>query len=564
VDVSRAYFNARTNPEDKPCYVNLPDEDCDSSTQCGLLLRHMYGTRPAADGWQEEYSTMLIQDLGFEQGTSSPNIFFHRQYGIVCSVHGDDFTSSGPKPSLDWLEDAIGRRYEITIGPRLGPGDKDGKEATVLNRIVRWCGDSQGQWLEYEADPRQAERLIGDCGLEGAKPVATPGVRSTTEELERDKPLEPRLHTAFRGAAARGNYLSVDRLDCHYACKEVCRWMAHPSEASWTALKRLGRYLAGLPRLVYTYREQEVEWLDAYTDTDWAGCPRTRKSTNGGCLLLGTHTIKHWSSTQAGISLSSGEAEFNGVVRGAGQALGYQSLLKDLGVELPIRLWTDSSAAIGICSRQGLGKVRHLDTYTLWVQQAVRSGRINLKKVRGDSNPADLFTKHSLTRDKLMQLTKLFDCHFRDGRAASAPMLRRGKTSGVKIAEADSQGEICAIADANQWASGILDPEGEHDDAKTEPCMPHSQHSAELIDKLYPSLKVPEELDLDDAHLDAWDLVYQRGLREAQTISEDMHVLGRMKYMRSRETQGGRSEVKLHGSSEEYGQHTPGCRVAVA
>ena len=89
---------------------------------------------------------MLIQDLGFEQGTSSPNIFFHRQYGIVCSVHGDDFTSSGPK------EDAIGRRYEITIGARLGPGDKDGKEATVLNRIARWCGDSQGQWLEYEAD----------------------------------------------------------------------------------------------------------------------------------------------------------------------------------------------------------------------------------------------------------------------------------------------------------------------------------------------------------------------------------------------------------------------------
>ncbi len=183
----------------------------------------------------------------------------------------------------------------------MGPGERDGKEATVLNRIVRWCHDDQGQWLEYEADPRQVERLVADCGLEGAKPVATPGVRTRTEDLDRDKPLEQRLHTAFRGSAARGNYLSVDRLDRHYACNEVRRWMAHPSEASWAALKRLGRYLAGLPRLVYMYREQEVDWLDAYTDTDWAGCPRTRKSTNGGCLLLGAHTIKHWSSTQAGI-----------------------------------------------------------------------------------------------------------------------------------------------------------------------------------------------------------------------------------------------------------------------
>ena len=248
--------------------------------------------------------------------------------------------------------------------------------------------------------------------------------------------------------------------------------MAHPSQASWSALKRLGRYLSGLPRLVYAYREQTVEWLDTYTDTDWAGCPRTRKSTNGGCLLLGSHTIKHGSSTQSGISLSSGEAEFNGVVRGAGQALGYQSLLRDLGVELPIRLWTDSSAAIGICSRQGLGKVRHLDTYTLWIQQAVRTGRVAIKKVHGEANPADIFTKHSLTRDRLRKLTELFDCHYRDGRAATAPLLRKSKTTSVKIAEADlPQGEILKVSDANEWAEDVLDPDREP--ASSEPCLPH-------------------------------------------------------------------------------------------
>ena len=477
---------------------------------------------------------MLIQDLGFSQGTSSPNIFYHEGRGITCSVHGDDFTSSGPKQSLDWLEAAIAERYEITVGPRLGPGPKDGKEATVLNRIVRWCSDNNGQWLEYEADPRQVERLISDCGLEGAKAVATPGTRPSTDELEKDTPLESRLHTAFRGAAARGNYLSVDRLDCHFACKEVCRWMAHPTMLSWSALKRLGRYLAGLPRLVYVYREQTVEWLDTYTDTDWAGCPRTRKSTNGGCLLLGSHTIKHWSSTQTGISLSSGEAEFNGVVRGAGQALGYQSLLKDLGVDIPVRLWTDSSAAIGICSRQGLGKVRHLDTYTLWVQQAVRNGRIHLKKVKGEANPADVFTKHSLTRDRLRGLTELFDCYFRDGRAETAPLLRRSTTTGSKISEADGAGDVMAVCDANQWPEGILDPESEQ--AAEQPCMPHLLYGERDIDARYPSLSAPAQLDVDDAQNDAWDCIYQRGLREAQDIVADMRSYGRMKYARQRPT----------------------------
>ena len=84
-------------------------------------------------------------------------------------------------------------------------------------------------------------------------------------------------------------------------------------------------------------------------------------------------------------------------------------MLKDLGVSAPLRVWTDSSAALGICSRQGLGKLRHLDTHTLWVQQAVRSRRLELKKVLGEENPADLFTKHSISKDRLEKLVELYD-----------------------------------------------------------------------------------------------------------------------------------------------------------
>ena len=359
IDVARAYFNAKIDPEAEPTFVDLPPEDADHESQCGELLRHMYGTRMAADGWQEEYSTLLIR-LGFRQGSSCPNVFHHDSKKIACSVHGDDFTSSGPKPALDWFEESVGKEYEITIGPRLGPGWKDAKEARSLNRVIRWCDDR----IEYEADPRQVERLVAECGLTGAKAMATPGVKPTFTELENGEELEMKLHTAFRSAAARSNYLSADRIDCQFACKEVCRWMSKPAAHSWKALKRLCRFLNGMLRLVYVYRRQAVTCVDVYTDTDWAGCPKTRKSTSGGVVMLGSHTIKHWSSTQSSVALSSGEAEFNGVVRGAGQGLGYKALLQDLGVDVPLRLWTDSSAAIGICSRQGLGKLRHLDTHT--------------------------------------------------------------------------------------------------------------------------------------------------------------------------------------------------------
>ena len=73
--------------------------------------------------------------------------------------------------------------------------------------------------------------------------------------------------------------------------------------------------------------------------------------------MIGTHLLKCWSSTQAGVALSSGEAEFYGAVHGASAGLGMEALYTDVGYKLPLRLWTDSSAAVGICRWQGLGKL---------------------------------------------------------------------------------------------------------------------------------------------------------------------------------------------------------------
>ena len=532
MDISRAYFNAKVD-DGTHTYVQLPPEDSDHGVLCAKLLRHMYGTRAAADGWQEEYSSTLVSRLGFIQGVSSPCLFRHAEREIFITVHGDDFTSVGAKEDIDWFEESMKELYELTTQPRMGPAPEDAKEGLVLNRVLRWTDAG----LEYEADPRQAEKLIGECGLTGSNTAATPGVRVSFDEVEKDEALEERLHTAFRASAARANYLAADRIDCQFAAKEVCRWMATPSRQSWLALKRLCRYLVGLPRLVYRYQWQSIEAINVYTDTDWAGCPRTRKSTSGGCVLAGTHTIKTWSSTQSSVSLSSGEAEFYGVVRGAGMGLGYQSLLKDLGHDLPVRVWTDSSASIGICTRQGLGKLRHIDTHTLWVQQAVRSGRVDLRKVAGEANPADLFTKHSLSRDRLMNLTALFDCEFRGGRAESAPQTRTAASAKTTMAEASSLASVEPTGGSGEGPGGsgevgvselgIAKAEGEHP-----LCMPHNVYSREEMDRLHPSFIAPPAVDADDPHDDAHEALLHEGYRLAGEIAREASVQGRRRQMR--------------------------------
>ena len=313
------------------------------------------------------------------------------------------------------------KKYELTESGRLGPSKDDDKEVKILNRIARWTDGG----VEYEADPRQAERLVSDLGLEDAKRVGTPGVKQTFEMTSRDKPLAEEKHTAFKAIAARGNSLGPDRPEMQYAAKEICRWMAAPSELGVQALKRLWRFLDSHRRLVFEFPFQTADKVDVYSDTDWSGCVRTRKSTSGGCLMLGAHFIKSWSATQGSISLSSGEAEFYRVANAAGIALGYQALLDDLGVKLPVRVWTDSSATICICGRQGRGKLRHVHTKNIWVQQKVRDGSLEIRKVRGDVNPADLFTKHLSSEIRMTELLRLFGCRFFGGRAEGAPQLRR-------------------------------------------------------------------------------------------------------------------------------------------
>ena len=107
-------------------------------------------------------------------------------------------------------------------------------------------------------------------------------------------------------------------------------------------------------------------------------------------------------------------------MRGFSEALGIQSVARDLGVELQPEVHVDSSAAIGICRRCGIGKVRHLAVAQLWVQDLVRSKACRLYKVLGTENPADLMTK-PLPRTEIDGHLARLGLTRATGRAESAP-----------------------------------------------------------------------------------------------------------------------------------------------
>ena len=134
--------------------------------------------------------------------------------------------------------------------------------------------------------------------------------------------------------------------------------------------------------------------LVIWCDSDWAGCKRTRKSTSGAVFMFGKHCLKTFSRTQDGIALSSGEAEFVAIVEAACTGLGIQAMLSDMGVQVKLKIMTDSSSAKSMVSRRGVGRVRHLDVKDLWIQERVAKGDFVMRKVPGERNLADPLTKN--------------------------------------------------------------------------------------------------------------------------------------------------------------------------
>ena len=395
IDVKKAHLNSECKDD---VYIELPEEVGAGANQVGKLRRWLYGFRPAAAAWENHYAAKLVE-VGFERGMSSPVSFYHDKRDVNLVVHGDDFTFTGSQSELEWAEVLMERWYKIKVRARLGPEDCDDKDATLLGRRLRWH-----EWgISCESDPKYRKHVIESLGLtEDSKSLTVTGAKEA-DGKEQGLPRVMGDDKQYRSIVASVNYMATDQPDLQYACKEACRDMSAPTEASWQKLKKIARYLVGREKVVWRYpwKVGHGRWR-ACVDSDWAGDVETRKSTSGGLIMLGDHCVKTWSTTQSSPALSSCEAEYYALVDGASRALGVQAAAKELGIaveDLTIEAATDSSAAKSYASRRGAGRVRHVEVRQLWLQQAVADGKFRLVKIPGLENPADVLTKYKALHD---------------------------------------------------------------------------------------------------------------------------------------------------------------------
>ena len=370
-----------------------------------------------------------MRELGFDIGVFSPCLCFCRATGVGVFRYGDDFVALGRRAAVAEFSRGLGTKLIVkvrgTLGPRPDMGDVS--EIVILNRVVKWVRATVAapEKIELEADARHVPLLAQQMGLNSvSKHVVTPGVKDAGD---RGEELDAERRQTYRSAAMRLAYLAQDRPEVAFAAKEIARCMSAPDETAWTALKRAVRFCLGTPRVIWQFeRQPPITFLDAWSDSDRAGCLRTRRSTSCTALMAGKHLLRFSSTTQTVVALSSGESEFYGLVKSSSTILGAVAMAKDLGATLAARVRYDATAGAGIANRRGVGRVRHLHTPSLWIQRHVQDGRLVLSKVPGEENYGDLGTKH-LDSKKMWKCMNGMGIVARGGRSALSLEVSGGK-----------------------------------------------------------------------------------------------------------------------------------------
>ena len=149
--------------------------------------------------------------------------------------------------------------------------------------------------MEIVADPRHREVLPAQMNLDGAnvKSATTPAVKMQEWTPQMLTKIDKDRTSTFRSATMRASYMSVNRVDVQHAVKEVARFVAEPNQGAWIVLKRLVRYIVGHGRVVQVISEQRyVKAPRVDTDSDYAGCVLTSKSTTCAHLFHSVNLIK--------------------------------------------------------------------------------------------------------------------------------------------------------------------------------------------------------------------------------------------------------------------------------
>ncbi|WVZ52328.1 hypothetical protein U9M48_003400 [Paspalum notatum var. saurae] len=330
------------------------------------LRKALYGLKQAPRAWYARLKSFLLKS-GFVMGSVDKTLYML----IIFGGSSHTLVSSFAEQKSREFEMSLMGELQFFLGLQI----KQGSKGTFVHQA------------KYTRD------ILKKFEMGDSKPKTTP--MSTNTALDADEDRKAVDQKEFRGMIGSLLHLTATRPDIQFVVCLCARDEASPWTSHRQAVKRIFRYLKFTPKLGLWYSSGSSFSLRGFSDADHAGCQIDRKSTSGTCQFLGTSLVSWSSRKQAGVALSTTEAEYVATASCCSQLLWMKATLSDFGLRFgKIPLLVDSTSAISVAKNPVLhSRTKHIDVRFHFLRDYYEKGDIDLVHVVSENQLADIFTK---------------------------------------------------------------------------------------------------------------------------------------------------------------------------
>lgn len=391
LDVNNAFLHGDLHED---VYMKIPQGYArEGDARVCRLRKSLYGLRQASRNWYHKFTGALVS-IGFKQSKADHSLFtFRRGESFVGAlIYVDDVLLAGnDEKKIQYVKDFLDKKFSIKdLGPlKYFLGIEVARSALGMVLTQR----------KYALD------ILKDSGMEGCRPSAMPMEQNIRLDLgDKSNDESPAVDShRYRRLIGRLLYLTVTRPDIQYATNILSQFLSSPKQIHYDAALRVIRYVKGtVGQGIFLPVDGELS-LDAYCDSDWGGCPMTRRSRSGYLIKLGGAPVSWRTKKQSVVSRSSAEAEYRAMASTVSEIIWLRWLLDELGVRQhgPTRLYCDNQAARHIARNPVFHeRTKHVEMDCYFVRERVESREVEPCSIATSHQIADIFTK-ALGSDQL-------------------------------------------------------------------------------------------------------------------------------------------------------------------
>ena len=389
-DIEAAFFHEKFN-DNRTIFVQQPtrfDGSLRHPHHVAQLTGNMYGSKQACRIFTEGLSTFL-ESHDFQRLHSDPCSFIRHdpsrsELFILLIITVDDFlVISNSTALISHTKSTLLCKYSVKD---LGP----------VSAILGWKV-TQSQSGITISQPGYISSLLEKYRHTTAKPSPSPIASELLAPNNRDsKPLDTSLYD-YTGLIGSLRYLAdCTRPDISYIVGFLGRYSRCPTTHHWLAALRVLRYLRGTSDVGITYSRKFTSSIVAYSDSDHAACPTTRRSTTGSLIFYNGAPVSWQSKRQRTVSPSTHAAEYVATFHTTQLLRTVANFLTEIQhlPRTPIPLYIDNAAAIATAKASyPTPNARHIDVKYHWLKEQVHNGLIEPIHISSNANPADVLTK---------------------------------------------------------------------------------------------------------------------------------------------------------------------------